>query len=169
MIKKITIGIGALLIGLIGFLSKDHPIILKWLTGSARIIGQPIEAEVFTDGQLNSQIKVFPAQSAWLESDEIAYLILYFPHQKQAESRQVLCIHLGESYVAMPNSHKKDYDLVLGRLLESETGGKTMVSFQDGAKSFGFDPQLRVQEKRITFQLPPSLEDYNCDSIRIEL
>jgi len=37
----------------------NHPIILKWVTGSARYNGKPIQAKVYTNGQVNCHIKVF--------------------------------------------------------------------------------------------------------------
>ena len=56
---KIVFGLLILLAVVIGLTSINHPIILKWVTGSARHFGKPISATVYTNGQANDHIKVF--------------------------------------------------------------------------------------------------------------
>lgn len=43
----------------VGLTAVNHPIILKWLSGSARLVGRPTNATVYTDGQVNTDIKFF--------------------------------------------------------------------------------------------------------------
>ena len=56
---KIVFGLLILFAVAIGLTSINHPIILKWVTGSARHFGKPIPATVYTNGQVNDHIKVF--------------------------------------------------------------------------------------------------------------
>ncbi len=60
----------------------------------------------------------------------------------------------------------EDYDLIAGRLFQSETGGN-FIPFQDDIKGFNFDTQLSFDGKQIKFNLPPKF--FKFDSIRIEL
>src|SRR5688572_529192 len=61
---KIVFGLLILFAVAVGVTSIDHPIILKWVTGSARHLGKPIPATVYTNGQVNHHIKVFYSDQA---------------------------------------------------------------------------------------------------------
>ena len=62
---KVVIGLFILFAIVIGLTSINHPIIIKRLVGSARYIGKPIQATVYTDGQINNDIKVFHTDKYW--------------------------------------------------------------------------------------------------------
>jgi hypothetical protein len=65
---KVVVGLLLILTVVIGLASISHPTILKWLTGSARLIGRPIEATVYTNGQVNDSIRVFHVDRYWNDS-----------------------------------------------------------------------------------------------------
>jgi hypothetical protein len=52
----------------VGLISIHHPIILKWLSGTAKQIGRPVSATVFTNGRGNHDIKVFHVNKYWSSS-----------------------------------------------------------------------------------------------------
>lgn len=62
---KIVVGLLLLFAIVVGLAVTSHPIILKWLTGSARHIGKPIQATVYTNGLVNHDIKVFHEDKYW--------------------------------------------------------------------------------------------------------
>ena len=51
-----------------------NPILSKWVSGSARIIGKPINAIVYTDGHINNDIKVYRENSYWDGKKSNAYI-----------------------------------------------------------------------------------------------
>ena len=59
----------------IGLISRNHPIILKWVTGNARCIGKPVNAIVYTNGQINNNIKVYKINTYWEGGENIHYLL----------------------------------------------------------------------------------------------
>jgi hypothetical protein len=69
-ILKIVVGLFLLLAVAVGLTSINHPILLKWLTGSARHIGKPIHATIYTNGQVNHDIKVFHVDKYWVSNEK---------------------------------------------------------------------------------------------------
>jgi hypothetical protein len=63
-VLKIVFGLLLLFAVAVGLTSINHPIILKWVTGSARHHGKPMQATVYTNGQVNDNIKVFYTDEA---------------------------------------------------------------------------------------------------------
>src|SRR5262245_12687436 len=49
----------------VGLTAINHPIVLTWLSGSARFIGKPINAAVYTDGVINPGIKAYHVDRYW--------------------------------------------------------------------------------------------------------
>lgn len=60
---------------LIGFTYKKYPILIKWIAGTARIIGKPIKATVYTNGLINSRIKVYHVDTYWQGGSANNYLV----------------------------------------------------------------------------------------------
>ena len=159
-ILKIVFGLLILFAVAVGLTSINHPIILKWVTGSARHFGKPIPATVYTNGQVNDHIKVFYTDEAnnysvsLAESDSLGML-------------KFININLTEKWIGRPAAtSKNDYDFILGHLFQSETGGQ-FTPFQDDMKGFNFDQQLSFTAKQIKFNVPPNRLKF--DSVRIEL
>ena len=63
-ILSIVIAIG-LFIATTVVISKHHPIFAKWVFQTARCIGRPIKANVFTDGKSNNKIAIYHVNSYW--------------------------------------------------------------------------------------------------------
>lgn len=151
----------------VGLTSIGHPIILKWLSGSARLIGRPTNAMVYTDGQVNKEIKVFHVDKYW-NGEPADYYILYFPYADNSRL-QILSLNRKDNYAGEPSStNVRDYDIVGGLLLQSEVGAK-FTPMQDDMKGFNFNPQLGFSDKQITLTIPPTAKELKCDSLRVVL
>jgi hypothetical protein len=144
----------------LGLTSINHPIILKWVTGAAKHHGQPMQATIYTNGQVSDHIKVF-------YTDEPNNYLLSLSEYDSLGMLQFLNINLNEKWIGRPvTTSKHDYDLIAGHLFQSETG-RHFSPFQDDIKGFGFDPQLTFTGRQIKFNMPPGRLKF--DSIRIEL
>ena len=165
---KIVVGLILIFAVAVGLISRKHPIILKWLTGSARIIGRPINAIAYTDGQFNPDIKIFHVDTYW-NGEKADYFLLYFTYANTDKTKEVISLNRKENYVGKPSStNKSDYDLIAGLLFQSDMG-KNFTPFTDDMKGYGFDPQLTLAEKQIQLKVPPQAKKLKCDSIRVEL
>jgi hypothetical protein len=171
LIKKIIqIVIGLLLIFIIagGIAAINHPIILKWLSGTARVIGKPIKADVYTNGELNPGIKVFHVNEYWNRT-KADYYLLHFSYMIESQRSEYIIVNRKDSYVGLPSStNKKEYDKVFGFLFQGEVGSK-FTPFENDIKGSGFDTQLSFAGKTIKFKVPEIAREFQCDSIRIEL
>lgn len=156
-----------LVVIIIGIISINHPIILKWLTGDARIIGKPINATVYANGQINDGIKVYHTEKYWESNKKANNYLLSLKEFDNVGKLKFFNVNLIEKWIGRPvGTSKNDYDFVLDYLIQSETGGH-FVPFQDDIKGYNFDPQLSFTEKQIKFNVPPNKLKF--DSVRIEL
>ncbi|WP_157593270.1 hypothetical protein [Rufibacter tibetensis] len=157
---KIAFGLVILFAVAVGLTSINHPIILKWVTGSAKHHGKPMPATVYTNGQVNNHIKVF-------YSDPANNYILSLTEHDSLGMLKYINIDLNEKWIGIPvGTSKNDYDLIAGHLFQSETGGH-LIPFQDHMKGFNFDPNLIFTDRQIRFNMPPNILKF--DSVRITL
>jgi hypothetical protein len=135
------------------------PIIAKWLTGSARLIGKPTTAKVYTNGHVNTTIDVYSVDN---------YFLLYRHDLNRIP--EVIAVFPDGNWVGTPvGGSELDYAKYSGILFQSEIGGH-FVSFNDGAKrNNSFNPILKRDNRIITFLMSPEINDFGCDSMRIEL
>jgi hypothetical protein len=159
-VLKIVFGLLILFAVAVGLTSVKHPIILKWVTGSAKHHGKPMPATVYTNGQVNEHIKVF-------YTDERNNYLLSLAEYDSLGRLKFLNINLNEKWIGTPaGTSKNDYDLIAGHLFQSETGGH-FSPFQDDMKGFNFDPHLIFNDRQIKFHMPPN--KLNFDNVRVEL
>jgi len=145
---------------------KTHPVILKWLSGSAKIIGKPIDAKIYTDGILNPDMTVYKVNSYWNGRLANNYLLCLKAFDK-AGMLKYINIDLKEKWVGRPvGTSEDDYDVINGYLFQSETGGH-FIDFKDDMKGFAFDPELHYDGRQIKFQLPPNVLKFS--SIAVDL
>jgi hypothetical protein len=157
---KIVFGLLILFAVAVGLTSINHPIILKWVTGSARHHGKAIPATVYTNGQVNDHIKVF-------YTDEANNYLLSLTGHDSIGMLQFFNINLNEKWIGIPvGTSKNDYDFIAGHLFQSEGGGY-FSPFQDDRKGLNFDPQFSFADRQIKFIMPPNKIKF--DSIRIIL
>jgi hypothetical protein len=164
---KIIVGLILVFAVAVGLTSINHPIVLKWLSGTARIIGKPINATVYTNGQVNHDIKVFHVDRYWGSHEKANNYLLSLTEYDSLGMLKFFNINLKEKWIGRPvGTSKKDYDFIAGHLFQSETGGHFTL-FQHEEKGFNFDPQLLFTGRQIKFKLPTKILKF--DSVRIEL
>jgi hypothetical protein len=164
---KIIVGLLFIFAVVVGLTSINHPIILKWLSASARLIGKPVAATVYANGQVNSDIKIFHVDKYW-DGTQADYYLIHFSFADTKDTREIISINKKDKYVGRPSStNKKEYDKIFGRLFQGEVGGK-FTSFTDHMKGYDFDPQLSFTDKTIILKIPSSAKEFKCDSLRIE-
>ena len=151
----------------VGLTSINHPIILKWLAGSARLVGRPTKGTVYTNGQVNQSIKVYHIDKYW-NGEEADYYILYFPYAENSRLK-ILSLNKKDNFAGGPSSTNiRNYDFVAGLLFQGEVGSK-FTPMQNDIKGFAFDPQLVFTDKQITLNIPPTAKELKCDSLRVVL
>ncbi len=169
-IRKLLIFVIGLLLFfaiVVGVISINHPIILKWLSGSARLIGKLTHATVYTDGKINQDIKVYHIDKYWNSNKKANCYLLNLGKYESFGRLAYLNVNLNEKWIGKPAAvSKRDYDFIAGQLFQSETGGH-FTPFQDDMKGFDFDPRLSFNMREIKFSMPPNTVGF--DSIRIEL
>ncbi len=150
MKKKVLFVILFILLVIFIIILKENRVLLKFLTGSARIAGKPIvDVKVYVDGKLNNKIKVFHIDKYWNNS-KADYYVLY----GDLTYARVFLVDRARNLVADPvSSSKDDYDIILGYLFQSDSGA-LFVPLDDGVKGPGFDANLVIKENEITFDLP---------------
>ncbi len=146
----------------------QHPIIFKWLSGTARFIGKPINAKVYINAIQNTDTRVYSVDTRWDASETTDYLV----HFSVADSTfpiKFLSVFRDRSLIGLPSAAgKRDYDIIGGYLLQSETGSK-FSDLRDDMKGLDFDPELNFTEKSIHFKIPATCNHTGFDSVRIEL
>jgi len=164
---RAVVGLLLIIAVAVGLTSISHPIILKWFSGTARLIGRPINATVYTDGQINKDIKVFHVDKYW-NGEPAEYYILYFPYADNSRL-QFLILNRRDNYAGGPSStNKRDYDIIAGLLFQSEVGSK-FTPMQYDIKGFNHNPKLAFRERQIILTIPPTAKELNCDSLCVVL
>ena len=154
---KIVFGLLILFAVAVGLASINHPIILKWVTGSARHFGKPIPATVYTNGQVNDNVKVF-------YSDQPDNYLLSLTEDDNSGMAKILNINLNEKWIGTSaGSSKNDYDFIAGHLFLSGAG-EHFSPLQD-VNGLNFDPQFSSSNRQIRFNVPPGVLKF--DSVRI--
>src|SRR5712675_1930314 len=78
-----------------------HPIILKWMTGSARLIGLPERATVYADGEIDKKIKVFHSDK-YREGRRVDYYILYISSPYAYKTKHIVSLDIPGNYAGVP-------------------------------------------------------------------
>ena len=157
---KIAFGLLIFFAVAVGLTSINHPIILKWVTGSAKHHGKPMPASVYANGQLNDNIKL-------LYSDQANNYLLCMAEYDSSETLTFINIDLNEKQISKPTATTKtDYDLIAGHLFQSKTA-VYFSPFQDIMSGLDFNAQLSFSGTQIKFNLPSN--KLKLDSLRIIL
>lgn len=152
---------------IVGMASMKHPIIIKWLVGSARVIGKPIKATVYSNGQIKNEIKVFQIERDW-NGGETDYFILHNSAIHRNKELKIFSINKKDRFIGLPSSTNiQDYDVIAGLLFQSEVGAK-FTPFENEAKGYNFNTKLKFVDRQIFFNIPAIDKVSNYDSIRVE-
>jgi len=165
---KIFSGLLLISLAIVGLTAINHPIILKWATGSARIIGKPITVAIYTNGQITNDVKAYKVRTYW-GGKKANYYLLHFLYADTKKTKEIISINLQDNYIGRPTgANKEDYDIVFGQMFQSEVGAH-FSTFQNDMKGYNFDPKLSSITSQIKFNIPPTAGQFKCDSIRVEL
>src|SRR5262245_28530404 len=144
MRKKIVFIFTSIILVLLVFaiaITTKHPILIKWASGTARCIGKPVNAMVYTNGALNKNIKVFHSNKYW-NGGKADYFILYVPYAKSISRLKFFSVNRKDRYIGLPASNTiKEYDIVAKHLFQGEVGGK-FTPITDDMKGYNFDPRI---------------------------
>ena len=145
----------------------QHPILFKF-PGSAKIIGKPISATVYTNGHIDTSIKVYQPK-VWgggTKSNGNAFLLNLKEFDADGMLKYVY-VDLDSKWIGRPvSTNIADCDFVNGNLIQGDVGAH-FVDFRDDMKGYDFDPKLNFSAREIKFNMPPKILKY--DSVRIEL
>ncbi|RTL59003.1 MAG: hypothetical protein EKK37_11850 [Sphingobacteriales bacterium] len=151
----------------IGLITLNHPIILKWITGSARYIGKQVPSTVYTNGKLNKEIKIYFTDHYFGSKEKTKEYIVSLSEYDKEGMLKFFRIDLRDNWIGRPvNTSNTGYDIICGRLFQSETG-EISTPWNVDMKGFNFDPNLVFDSKQIKFNTPPDMLKF--DSVRIEL
>jgi len=168
MRKLLTIlaGLFLLYIAVSVFLEIKYPIVFKWVYGSARIIGKPINANVYANGHINKYIKVYREKTYWDGKNANDYIINLKEFDKYGMLK-FINIDLNNKWIGRPvSTNEDDYEVIDGFLFQSDVSYHC-ADFRDDMKGYNFDPHLAFTAKEIKFNIPPNVLKF--DSVRIEL
>jgi hypothetical protein len=148
------------------FFVYRHPILLEWMTGKARIIGFPIRADVYADGEIDKRIRIFRCDK-YRDGPKADFYILYLLSPYSFKTKHIISLDLQEKYAGVPAvTDKNAFDLVFGILFQSESATQ-FQDFRDQVTGYGFDPQLNISGNTVLFRIP-SKQKAEPSMIRIE-
>ncbi|AWA31049.1 hypothetical protein HYN48_13680 [Flavobacterium magnum] len=126
----------------------------KMVVGTARIVGSKTQSEVFVNDQKQNNAKVFVSKSDFDGNESRDYLILYLRDLSMFNGFPVLVVDKQIKMVYYTNASLNDYNLIFGKLLQSESGANGLVAFNNQSKGLGFEPNLKINGNVITFEIP---------------
>ena len=152
--RIIIAGLTVLILGsvLLVYLFESHPIVLKSITGSARILPSALNASIKIDGVTQSAARCFQIKSHF-NGEPADEFVLWLPASSDVYGRDILLIDRANNQVGRPNTTNEDYDLLWNRFLFQSESGSRYVSFTS-AKSYAQDPELEFTDKSLRFSVP---------------
>jgi hypothetical protein len=104
--KSLKIAAGTIVITaiVVAVTALQHPIFLKGLGGSARIIGKPVPATIYITGKENTAVRVFHVGS-YRNGEEADYFLLYIPSENSR--KKVVSLNRKDNYAGIPSSDGK--------------------------------------------------------------
>ncbi|MEO7213757.1 hypothetical protein [Mucilaginibacter sp.] len=153
-----AIALAGLITGVV-VINNTHPILLSLALGTARSLGKPIPASVYTDGRLDKGILVY--------RDKDNGYVLSLKDFDNDGMLHYIQIHTKENWVGRPvGSNIECYDVIGARLIQSEVG-QNSVDFKDDMKGFDMDPHLTVAGNTIAFTVPYRYLKYNMIKVAL--
>ena len=167
--KQIILAASVLLVAFAAcvYLYNEHPLTLKLLNGSSRVLSPPMRTTIKMDGQIQTAAKCF-AMKTLFDGEPTDSLVIWLPNASSFYGREILIINRNEKLVGMPNSSNIQYELLLNRYLLQAESGSLNAPFTS-AKWDKQDPQLEIAENKIEFILPELDARADVSSKRIEV
>ncbi|GBF40724.1 hypothetical protein [Leptospira johnsonii] len=158
--KKVIAIIGIGVAVYISILLLGNIPLIKFVTLTGRFIFPPLDAAVYLDDKLENRARVFAIKSIYdpfrfeKHGQPINALILWIPNSDSEYQRTIIYINLDLKMLGDVNSSNREYDLFFSWLLFQSDNGQYMVPWQDAFKGRGFDPNMKITDKDISFKLP---------------
>lgn len=130
----------------IGAFAFQHPIFIKMIAGTARIIPSQLDANVFIDGSPSVKSKVFYEKTR-CDGTPAKRLIIWLHDQI------IFTLDLDTKEIGLPNASNGAYDMIFGKLIQADSGD-SVVFLTDGKAWPKHDPALEITPNTIEFTLP---------------
>jgi hypothetical protein len=141
------------------YLWKNHPILLGFALGKARVISTRVEATVKIDGVEQPESRVFS-----LDGGE--KLLVYSPRVKG--TYPVIIVDKPANDIGETNAGgKEDYELFFDRFLFQSESAYGVV-YASSAK-WGHKPKLEIADERISYVIPKKNENGNYINVNVEI
>lgn len=136
------IGVFSLALFLFGYLLKNHPLLLKFPFGYARIISSPVEAVVKINGVEQPESRVFS-----FADDGGEKLLVYSPDSK--ETYPAVIVDKLKNDIGITNAGVENYELFFDSLLFKSESAEGIVYASDA--KWGHNPKLQITGERISY------------------
>ena len=156
-----------IVVAILTYLYNEHPLTLKLLNGTARILSPPMKTTISVDGQVQPTAKCF-AMKTRFDGQPTDSLVLWLPSPSSTEGCEILMINRDEKLVGKPNSSHIQYDLLLNRYLFQAESGSFNVPF-GSVKWDNHDPKLEITENTIQFILPELASDLSGKRVEVDV
>src|SRR5690349_9514364 len=109
-ISKTVFAFSILLSVLLTVFIFRHPILLKWMTGSARVVGAPVRCSVYADGKIDKKIRVFHSDKN-RDNSKADYYILYILSPYPYKTKHIIKLDIRYKFAGVPvSTNKSDFD-----------------------------------------------------------
>lgn len=129
---------------------------LVYTTNGLILKGQflyPIKCKVYADGKLLKEGRAFKMEKLVSKPIKVDRLVLWLPNDEEPYFRDVLILDKNYKKVGQPNSSDIHYQLFFNLLIQSDSG-EWYVPFSDNVKGSGFEPELKISNREISFKCP---------------
>jgi len=134
------------------YLYKEHPVMLKVVAGSARVLTSRVEADIRMDNLKQSGAHCLQMSSSF-DGRQVDWLVLWIPDASSPYGREILIVDRANRNVGIPNSSNLQYHLLWNRFLFQSESGSFYVPLYS-AKSYAQDPELVLNDHSISFRMP---------------
>ena len=138
------------------FVYLKHPILLKLVYGTGRIIYPPLQRSIYIDGQLSESAKCFKMDKMF-NGNPTDNLILWIPDKTNYLERRIIMVDRQNHTVGIPNYSNGSYQLIANKFLVQAESADWFIAFSNGVKGWSFDPRLVIENDTIVFNLPKNI------------
>lgn len=157
---KIYLSISLLLflmtVGIAGYLVAYHSVVVRFVTGSARLISSPVRSVIKIDGKVAANAKVFHLDDG--------KLLVYNPNAEQ--THPVIIIDKLKNDIGTTNAGKEYYELIGDRYLFQADSAYGIVYASDA--KWEYNPNLSITDTGISYTTQ-KLENNEFKDIPVEI
>jgi hypothetical protein len=150
---------------LFAYLYNEHPVVLKVVSGSARVLSPPLTAMVKIDGRQQAEARCFLADKTF-DGEAADSLILWIPEPTSYDDREIFIVDRLNHLVGQPSVGPSDYHLMWDEFLFQSETGSLMIPLKS-AKSYSEDPELMITGHRVSFRMPSEADHFPGSRIEV--